>query len=88
MDNGCFTAEVLDLAVNGFLVIEETTLEKSLERRGKIGEKGIMRGMVSVASRLAGKRYSLKLRRDQLSRKPSTTLQGTVLSALFPRGTD
>ena len=88
IDNGCFTAEVLDLAVNGFLVIEETTLEKSLERRGKIGEKGIMRGMVSVASRLAGKRYSLKLRRDQLSRKPSTRLQGTVLSALFPRGTD
>ena len=83
MDNSCFAAEVLNLAVKGFLVIEELSLEEMMERRGKIGREGILRGVVSIASKLAGRKYILKLRRDRLSKQSASRTEMLLVSALF-----
>ena len=83
MDNACFTAEILNLAVKGFITIEELTLQESMERLGQLGESGLVKGMMSLASKLAGKRYSLHLVRRRLREKTTTEGEALLISTLF-----
>jgi len=86
MDNSCFTAEILNLAVRGFLKIEEMSLEEAMERQGEIGKKSLLRGVVSLASKLAGKRYALvSLPREGWKTTPSKE-ESRLFNALFARG--
>ncbi|MDD3767967.1 MAG: DUF2207 domain-containing protein [Aminobacterium colombiense] len=86
MDNACFTAEILNLAVRGFIVIEELTFEESVKRLGLLGNSDLMKKVVSFSSSLAGKRYSLKLNQEQLSRKKRSIEEDILISALFDEG--
>ncbi len=88
MDDTCFTAEILNLAVKGFITIEELTLEESMQRLGQLGEKGLMKGMMSFASKLAGKRYSLHLVRKRLREKAASKEETLLISTLFEESRD
>ena len=74
MDNTCFAADILNLAVKGHLVIEELTTEQLAKRSGATGFFG------SLAARLAGKTYALK--RTE-SPAPVSPAEKALFSALF-----
>jgi uncharacterized membrane protein YgcG len=90
MDNVCFTAEILNLAVKKFIVIEELTLEEAMERLGQLQENALLRGVVSFSSRLAGKKYCLKRMYSETDGKiPYKTEEEEILmSTLFDNGRD
>ena len=88
MDNICFTAEILNLAVKGFITIEEMSLEEAMQRLGQIGESGLVKGMMSLASKLAGKRYSLHLVRNRLREKTASKEEALLISTLFKESRD
>ncbi len=88
MDNTCFTAEILNLAVKGFITIEEMSLEEAMQRLGQIGESGLVKGMMSLASKLAGKRYSLRLERNRLREKSASKEEALLISNLFAESRD
>ncbi|GAB1399527.1 DUF2207 domain-containing protein [Aminivibrio sp.] len=88
MDNACFTAEILNLAVKGFITIEEMTLDEAMQRLGQIGETGLVKGMMSLASKLAGKRYSLHLVRNRLREKTTSKEEALLISTLFADSRD
>ena len=77
MDNTCFAADILNLAVKGHLVIEELTTEQLAKRSGATGFFG------SLAARLAGKTYALK--RTE-SPAPVSPAEKALFSALFAYG--
>ncbi|MDD3918084.1 MAG: DUF2207 domain-containing protein, partial [Synergistaceae bacterium] len=74
MDNTCFAADILNLAVKGHLVIEELTTEQLAKRSGATGFFG------SLAARMAGKTYALK--RTE-SPAPVSPAEKALFSALF-----
>lgn len=74
MDNTCFAADILNLAVKGHLVIEELTPEQLAKRSGATGFFG------SLAARMAGKTYALK--RTE-SPAPVSPAEKALFSALF-----
>ena len=77
MDNTCFAADILNLAVKGHLVIEELTTEQLAKRSGATGFFG------SLAARMAGKTYALK--RTE-SPAPVSPAEKALFSALFAYG--
>ncbi|MBL3540613.1 DUF2207 domain-containing protein [Aminivibrio sp.] len=86
MDNACFTAEILNLAVKGFLKIEEMSLEESMQRQGEIGEKRFLRGMVSLASKLGSKRYALLPLPKEGWKTPPSNDESRLFNTLFGQG--
>ena len=74
MDNTCFAADILNLAVKGHLVIQELTPEQLAERSGSTGFFG------GLAARLAGRTYALT--RTE-SPAPVSGAEKTLFSALF-----
>lgn len=77
MDNTCFAAEILNLAVKGHLVIEELTPEQLAQRSGATGFFG------GLAARFSGRTYSLK--RTETS-GPVSGAEKALFSALFGYG--
>ena len=77
MDNTCFTADILNLAVKGHIVIEELSTEQLAKRSGATGFFG------SLAARLAGKTYALK--RTE-SPAPVSPAGKALFSTLFAYG--
>ncbi|WP_286953880.1 MULTISPECIES: DUF2207 domain-containing protein [Aminobacterium] len=86
MDNVCFTAEILNLAVKGFIVIEELTLEEAMERLRQVGENGVLKGIVALSSKLAGRRYSLRLVKERALFENFSSEEKILLSSLFGNG--
>ena len=80
MDNTCFAAAILNLAVKGYILIEDLTPRQIQEMLQ--GEKnGILGGLAALSARLGGRAYSLK--RLDTPAPSSPGAEKTLLSSLF-----